>query len=275
MNGAGGREKGSAPSRAVVRTTTRAAVSAATPAARRSSPADRAIRSHNEMSDRRIDSRVPLPFTKRVFRRQLDASAPLSEKTKGGIVTDKKQKKFKTIYADPPWPTYQQGKLGAASKYSLMSIESIATMPVGDLVEDDAHLWLWTTNAALEDAYAVARAWGFTPRSIFTWVKPRLGLGNYLRNATEQLLFATRGKAPIQFKGQPNWSFLPLQDHSHKPEELFAIIERCSVGPFAEIFARRRPPSDKEWLVWGNEVDADFEIPGYPVPSYSFERTSK
>lgn len=140
-------------------------------------------------------------------------------------------------------------------------------MPVADLVDDDAHLWLWCTNATIEAAFETARKFGFSPRSMLTWVKPRVGLGVYLRNSTEQLLFATRGKAPVLFHGQPTWAFMPLQDHSHKPEEQFAIIERCSPGPYLELFARRRPPSDKQWLVWGAQIASDISIPGYPVPS--------
>ena len=62
--------------------------------------------------------------------------------------------------------------------------------------------------------------------------------------------------------------FAPLQDHSHKPEEQFAIIERISTGPYLELFARRRPPSNKSWAVWGNQIDSDIHIPGYPVPRY-------
>jgi N6-adenosine-specific RNA methylase IME4 len=61
--------------------------------------------------------------------------------------------------------------------------------------------------------------------------------------------------------------FAPLQEHSHKPEEQYAVIERISDGPYLELFARRRPPSDKAWAVWGNEVDSDIVLPGYPVPS--------
>ena len=91
-------------------------------------------------------------------------------------------KKFKTILADPPWEIAQKGKLGASRHYNLMSLEAIKNIPVTDLAEDNAHLWLWTYPAALEQSFEVVRAWGFEPKSIFTWVKPRLGLGNYLRN---------------------------------------------------------------------------------------------
>lgn len=175
--------------------------------------------------------------------------------------------KFSAVLADPPWDIQQSLPKGAAKYYDLMRLDQIKAMPVKELVEDNAHLWLWTTNGALEDALDVARAWGFTPRSILTWVKPRMSVGVYLRNATEQLIFATRGRAPVLYKSQPTWAFMPVQDHSHKPEEQFAIIERVSRGPYLELFARRRPPSDKDWSVWGNEIDSDIVIPGYPVPS--------
>jgi N6-adenosine-specific RNA methylase IME4 len=148
-----------------------------------------------------------------------------------------------------------------------MSIDDIRSMPISSLMEENAHVWLWVTNATVEIGYNIVRGWSFEPRSLLTWAKPRIGLGVYLRNATEHLIFATRGKAPVQFKGQPTWAFMPLQKHSHKPEEAFAIIERVSPGPYLEIFARRRPPSDKDWSVWGNVIESDISIPGYPVPS--------
>lgn len=178
-------------------------------------------------------------------------------------------KKFKTILADPPWEIAQKGKLGASRHYNLMNLEAIKNIPVTDLAEDNAHLWIWTYPAALEQSFEVVRAWGFEPKSIFTWVKPRLGLGNYLRNCTEQMIFATRGKAPIKFKGQMNWGIFPVQDHSHKPEEVYSIIERCSDGDYLELFARRPVPSDKNWSIWGNEIKSDIIIPNYPVPEYS------
>lgn len=178
-------------------------------------------------------------------------------------------KKFKTILADPPWEIAQKGKLGASRHYNLMNLEAIKNIQVTDLAEDNAHLWLWTYPAALEQSFEVVRAWGFEPKSIFTWVKPRLGLGNYLRNCTEQMIFATRGKAPIKFKGQMNWGMFPVQDHSHKPEEVYSIIERCSDGDYLELFARRPVSSDKNWSIWGNEIKSDIIIPNYPVPEYS------
>lgn len=175
--------------------------------------------------------------------------------------------KFRTILADPPWDIQQKGGRGAERHYPLMTLERIKAMPVADLAEDDAHLWLWVTNATLREGYDVAESWGFTVRSPLTWIKFRLGLGVYLRNATEHLLFATRGKAPVQFRAQPTWITAPVQDHSHKPEEQYPLIERLSPGPYLELFARRRPPSNSPWFVWGNQIDADVSLSGYPVPS--------
>ncbi|MEL7569687.1 MAG: MT-A70 family methyltransferase [Eubacteriaceae bacterium] len=174
-------------------------------------------------------------------------------------------KRYKTILVDPPWNIDQGGTYGAINHYSLMSLERIKNMPVAQLSDPEAsHCWLWVTNGTLRYGFDVLEAWGFTPRSILTWVKPRFTLGNYLRNSTEHLLFGTRGKAPVQFKGQATWMFAPLQDHSHKPEEQYAIIERVSPAPYLELFARRRQP---KWDAWGNEIDSDIDIKGYPVPN--------
>lgn len=176
------------------------------------------------------------------------------------------KKLYRTIVADPPWDVQQKGARGAAGHYNLMNLDQIKAMPVSDICEENAHCWLWVTNATLEHGFDVLRAWGFTPRSVFTWIKPRMGLGVYLRNASEHVLLGTKGKAPILFNAQMSWGFFPLQEHSRKPEEFHKIVERCSPGPFLELFARRRQPG---WDVWGNQIDSDVEITGYPVPEYS------
>ena len=173
------------------------------------------------------------------------------------------QKKYQCILADPPWDVNQRGNYGAVNHYGLMGVDRLKAMPVKDLAAEDAHCWLWVTNGTLRHGFDVLEAWGFTPRSVFTWVKPRFTLGVYLRNATEHMLLGTRGNAPVRFKSQGTWGFYPLQGHSHKPEEQYAVIERVSPGPYLELFARRKQPG---WDVWGNEIKSDIGIPGYPVP---------
>lgn len=89
------------------------------------------------------------------------------------------QKRYATIVADPPWDV-MGGPLwgGGQSKplpYPTMSVDEIAELPVHDLAERNAHLYLWTINAYLEDTYEIARRWGFKPSTLLTWAKPVTG----------------------------------------------------------------------------------------------------
>lgn len=178
---------------------------------------------------------------------------------------------FDIVYADPPWDINQKGSYGAAMHYELMTLRRIKGLPVRDLTKENAACFLWVTNGLLQEGLEVLKAWGFTYRSPFFWVKSQLGLGQYLRNASETLLLGTKGKMPVMFRGQANWSFMPRQDHSHKPEEMYAIMERLYPNcDYLELFARKRP-SNKEWYIWGLEAEggSDIVVPGYPVPQYS------
>ena len=175
------------------------------------------------------------------------------------------KKLYKTVLVDPPWDIQQKGGRGADKKYPLMSLEEIRKMPISDLTEKNAHCWLWVTNNALRFGYEILETWGFAPKSILTWAKPRLGLGQYLRNSTEHMILGVKGKAPVQFKGQSTFLWAPAQSHSHKPEEQYAIIERVSPGPYLELFARR---PQHGWDVWGNQILSNIRIKGYPVPKY-------
>lgn len=192
------------------------------------------------------------------------------DKTSNTKTQEKPAKRYRTLIVDPPWQRLQYGNYGAIRHYELMPLDRIKAMPIKDLTEENAHVWLWVTNATLRDGYDVLEAWGFEPRSIFTWVKLRVGLGNYLRNCTEHILLGTRGKAPVLCKNQINYGIFQVQEHSRKPEEVHKIVERVSPGPYAELFARRKYPG---WDIWGNEVESDFYVPGYPVPKYSAKAT--
>lgn len=179
------------------------------------------------------------------------------------------KKRYKTLVIDPPFPHMQQGKLGASQHYKLMSIKEIEDLPISDLLEDNAHVWLWCFVASRYDAQRIAEErWGLTLRSELIWDKRKMGLGRYLRGSHETLLLFTKGKAPILFRGQIDVQHWPVQEHSHKPEESLVAIQRCSPGPYLEMFARRRFPGFDHW---GLEVPggSDVFIPGYPVPEYS------
>lgn len=179
----------------------------------------------------------------------------------------KTAKKMKVIYADPPWDVAQHGARGAIQKYNLMTPEDIEAMPIADLADDNSTLLLWVTNAALPAGLKVMKAWGFRYVTNAVWDKYYMGLGNYFRGTHEILLHGVRGTAPFKFRGQRSTLLFPRQDHSHKPEEMIPLIERILDGPYLELFARQRPNSHADWSVWGNEIESDITIPGYPVPS--------
>jgi len=185
--------------------------------------------------------------------------------TKAPLPLTSKTDKYRTILIYPPWGVKDHvGSLGGAqAHYPLLSVDRLKSLPVGDLASDNAHLWLWATNATLGVAHDLIGTRGFVARSPLTWIKP-LGVGQYLRNATEHLILGTRGRAPVKFRSQPRWLFAPPQDHSYKPEEQYATSESISDGPYLELFARRRQPG---WDAWGNEIDSDIVIPAFLVPS--------
>ena len=167
-------------------------------------------------------------------------------------------KKYKTIYADPPWPEYGGGniKRGADKHYPLMSVKDIILLPVQDITEDNAHLYLWVTNNYLPSGFEVMRAWGFTYKTIITWGKDRFGLGQYFRGQTEHCLFGVRGNLPYKIydgKRQQGRTLVlaPRTKHSRKPEDMRKMIEKVSYTPYINLFAREHLTG---WDVWGNEV---------------------
>ena len=180
-------------------------------------------------------------------------------------------KKYQTIYADPPWQFQNRtGKMAPEHKrlhrYATMSLDEIKRLPVQNITDEKAHLYLWVPNALLPDGLAVMQAWGFTYKTNIIWEKIRRdgqpdgrGVGFYFRNVTEILLFGIKGKnnrtlAPA--RSQVNLLRTKKREHSRKPDEFVSLIESCSNGPYIELFAR----GDREaWDMWGNQAFADYE----------------
>ncbi|MDP6590924.1 MAG: MT-A70 family methyltransferase [Alphaproteobacteria bacterium] len=173
---------------------------------------------------------------------------------------------FGTILADPPWQfTNRTGKMAPEhkrlSRYSTMTLEDIATLPVAELAAPTAHLYLWIPNALLAEGLEVMKRWGFTYKTNLVWYKirkdggpDRRGVGFYFRNVTELVLFGVRGKNARTL--QPGRSMANLissrrREHSRKPDELYDVIESCSRGPYLELFARH---ARSNWIQWGDEI---------------------
>ena len=162
-------------------------------------------------------------------------------------------KKFKTIYMDPPWRYGNRASRGAAENhYPTMSLPEIASLPVGELAAERAHLYFWTTNSFLEDALLLMRVYGFEFKSSLIWVKPQIGCGNYFRNSHEFLLLGVKGKLTFADRSLKSWVEADRKAHSEKPECVRKMIEKASPGPYLELFGRK--PVDG-WLVWGNEIE--------------------
>lgn len=159
---------------------------------------------------------------------------------------------YGAVAADPPWDYGNKATRGSTRiHYNTLTLDEIASIPVSDWVNDQSHLYLWTTNGFLRQAFDVMEAWGFTYKTTLTWVKPQLGLGNYFRSSTEHILFGVRGGLKTLDSNQFNWFQARRRRHSQKPGRFFEIVETCSPGPYLEMFARTRRFG---WDSWGNEV---------------------
>lgn len=154
---------------------------------------------------------------------------------------------FQVIVADPPWRYESSNDL----PYPTMSVEDIKGLPVLDIADANAVLWLWTTNAHLRVAFEVIEAWGFEYKSLLTWVKDRMGTGEWLRGRTEHCLLGARGR-PVFLHGS-NTTVLEAvrREHSRKPEEFYSLVEATCPGSKLELFCRTVRIG---WRAHGNDI---------------------
>lgn len=196
-----------------------------------------------------------------------------------------KGNEFRTILADPPWRFQNRtGKMAPEhrrlSRYGTMEMAEIAALPVSEVCASTTHLYLWVPNALLPDGIQILRAWGFEYKSNIVWHKIRKdggsdgrGVGFYFRNVTELVLFGVKGKnARTLAPGRRQVNYLKSQkrEHSRKPDELYDIVERCSPGPYLELFARG---TREGWVAWGNQA-SDYEISWNTYAHNSRRRTT-
>ena len=169
---------------------------------------------------------------------------------------------FDLIVADPPWrfETWSEKGLGksADAHYTTMDLEAIKALPVGQLARGDCLLLLWTTGWAMATGRAVevCRAWDFEPvtelvwRKVYPSGKPRMGPGYRARSLHEPLILAKIGKP--KHRALPSLFNGVARQHSRKPEEFYALVERAM--PQAnrlDLFSRQ---SRAGWTAWGDEA---------------------
>ena len=180
------------------------------------------------------------------------------------------KKKYKIIYADPPWSYKVWSEKGtgrsASQHYNTMSREDIQKLDVASIADKDCALFLWATYPCLPEALELLKAWGFEYKTVaFTWVKKNKisdtwfwGLGHWTRSNPEICILATRGKPKRISKSIHSILDDRIRKHSQKPDstrdrivQLMGGVERI------ELFAREKTPG---WDVWGDEVESDIKL---------------
>ncbi len=191
---------------------------------------------------------------------------------------------YRAVLADPPWGfrTWDSRRIaphrGGDEPYRTMTDGEIAQLPVGGVAGRDAVLFLWTISSHVPQSIEIARGWGFEPRSIaFVWVKTRegaaaqgffglddvvapvtrVGMGYWTRQEAEICLLATRGRPRRRARDVRQVVFAPRREHSRKPDEVRARIERLVDGPYLELFGRAPRPG---WTVVGDEATRFAEV---------------
>jgi site-specific DNA-methyltransferase (adenine-specific) len=152
---------------------------------------------------------------------------------------------------------------GSAAKYPVMPLRGIMGLPVQDICDKNAVLFLWATVPLLPEALMVMRTWGFEYKTALFWRKiMSLGMGYWFRGQVEILLLGVRGKIKPFRLQMANHHEEKVREHSRKPDWFRAAIEKTGLSPRIELFARQKT---KGWDVWGNEVESDVELIYYDL----------
>jgi len=175
--------------------------------------------------------------------------------------------KYQVIYADPPW--MYRGEMMNSSvtdHYQWMGIDSIRSLPVKELADDNCVLFMWVTMPKLNEFDQVLKAWGFEYKTVaFTWVKKNkvsdsyfMGQGRWTRANAEICVLATKGKISRMSAGVRQLVVSPIREHSQKPDEVRErILQLVGDLPRIELFARQKTEG---WDVWGDEVESDINL---------------
>ena len=201
-----------------------------------------------------------------------------------GIFPELPDKKYSVIYADPPW--HYNGKMqfdrsgksienpgwrrdifisSACFKYPTLPIKELKKLPVERIAENDALLFMWSTNPHLDQALSLGKAWGFEYKTIaFVWNKMNHNPGQYTLSYCEVCLLFKRGRIPKP-RGARNIKQLveiPRGPHSQKPEQVAeGIMKMFPSQARIELFARQNRAG---WDSWGLDslLNEEFSLVG-------------
>jgi ParB/RepB/Spo0J family partition protein len=163
---------------------------------------------------------------------------------------------YRVIVADPAWP-YEKRDNDPSHRgvlpYAAASVETVCKLDVRSIAHKDCILWLWVTNHHMREAFEVLDAWGFEQKTILTWVKDKMGMGDWLRGKSEHCLLAVRGKPIVTLTNQTTVLEAPVRAHSQKPIEFYDFVETlCPAPRYADLFSRYR--HNEKWDCHGDEA---------------------
>lgn len=164
---------------------------------------------------------------------------------------------------DPPWWYQGQSMTGPEKTptshldmhYPQMKDSELMSLPVYDMLNDDALVYMWVGSPIMHRAMKIADHWGLQYSTIaFVWDKQITNPGFYTMSQIEICLVFKKGKIP-QPRGARNVKqFISekRREHSRKPDEVRTRIELMHpTQSKLEMFART---SSEGWDVWGNET---------------------
>jgi len=165
--------------------------------------------------------------------------------------------KFSVIMADPPWDIHME------LPYGTMQDQEMRAMRIQDLT-DHGLMFLWVTGRAMELGRELFKYWGYKRCDELIWVKTnqlqrliRTGrTGHWINHGKEHCLIGIKGN-PKNINRRLDCDVLvaEVRDTSHKPDEIYGIIERLSPGTRKlELFARMHN-IQPNWVSLGNQLD--------------------
>jgi N6-adenosine-specific RNA methylase IME4 len=169
--------------------------------------------------------------------------------------------KYQIIYADPPWRYEHPISISreVENQYPTMELEDICALEVNEqtiqqLSDKDSILFLWSTTPMTKKSLTVMESWGFEYRTNMVWIKPSIGMGQWVRQRHELLMIGVKGEMPTPMGENKPDSVIEAarEEHSKKPNIVYNLIEKMYPGfKKIELFAREQHSG---WDAWGNEV---------------------
>lgn len=165
--------------------------------------------------------------------------------------------KFAVVMADPPWDIHMELPYGTLTDDEMRKLH----IP---LLQDDGFLFLWMTGRAMELGRECLSLWGYERVDEIIWVKTnqlqriiRTGrTGHWLNHGKEHCLVGVKGN-PQGFNRGLDCDVIvaEVRSTSHKPDEIYGMIERLSPGTRKiELFGRPHNVQPN-WVTLGNQLD--------------------